>query len=268
MKKSAGNQKFQDDRNGMSRRHFVKLTGISAVGLSSLGYYNFKIKAVSIVSDPADLIAGSPPSLWALKELEEILTSRGINIHKCSRLSEARNGDLIIISAGSDASIANQLLKKANVEVPAVAEALGLVPVNSDNKQMLLACGHDVRGLVYAFLELADIVQNSDQPFDSLNIQKPVIEQPANVIRSINRLFVSDIEDKPWYYDREMWTQYLTMITAQRFNRFNLGLGIGYDFLQNVTDAYFLFAYPFFFRLPVPVICSGLQCSGATVARC
>ena len=47
-----------------------------------------------------------------------------------------------------------------------------------------------------------------------------------------------------------MWEQYLTMVTAQRFNRFNLGLGIGYDFLQNVTDAYFLFAYPFFLSVP------------------
>ena len=87
-------------------------------------------------------------------------------------------------------------------------------------------------------------------PLDSLNIQKPVVEQPANVIRSLNRLFVSEIEDKPWYYDREMWEQYLTMLTAQRFNRFSLGLGIGYDFLQNVTDAYFLFAYPFFLSVP------------------
>ena len=63
--------------------------------------------------------------------------------------------------------------------------------------------------------------------------------------RSLNRLFVSDVEDKPWYNDREMWPEYLSMLTTQRFNRFNLSLGIGYDFLQNVTDGYFLFAYPF-----------------------
>jgi len=61
---------------------------------------------------------------------------------------------------------------------------------------------------------------------------------------------VSDIEDKPWYNNREMWPQYLTMLATQRFNRFNLGFGIGYDFLQNVTDAYFLFAYPFLLSVP------------------
>ncbi|MEJ2614640.1 MAG: hypothetical protein P8Z35_06765, partial [Ignavibacteriaceae bacterium] len=34
------------------------------------------------------------------------------------------------------------------------------------------------------------------------------------------------------------------------FNRFNLSFGIGYDFLENVTDAYFLFAYPFLLSVP------------------
>ncbi|MGE5812637.1 MAG: hypothetical protein ACM339_14100 [Ignavibacteria bacterium] len=99
-------------------------------------------------------------------------------------------------------------------------------------------------------LELSDRVRYSYQPLDLLNIQKPIVEQPANTIRSLARLFVSEIEDKPWFYDHEMWKQYLTMAAAQRFNRFNLSMGIGYDFLQNVTDAYFLFAYPFFLSVP------------------
>jgi hypothetical protein len=244
------NQKSPSKRKGMSRRSFMKLAGISAFGVSSLGYFSFNIKGVSIVKDPADLIAGSIPSQWALKELEESLKTRGTNIYRCELLSQARSGDLIIVVAGSDSSSARQLLKDVKTNVPAVPEALGLVPVNSDGKQVLLACGYDVRGLVYALLELADRVQYSDHPLDSLNIQNPIVEQPANTIRSLARLFVSDIEDKPWFNDREMWKHYLTMVAAQRFNRFNLSFGIGYDFLQNVTDGYFLFVYPFFLSVP------------------
>ena len=110
--------------------------------------------------------------------------------------------------------------------------------------------GHDQRGLVYALLELADRVHYSSQPLASLNIQKPIIERPANEVRSLTRLFTSDVEDKPWYNDREMWPRYLTMLATQRYNRFNLSLGIGYDFLRNVTDGYFLFAYPFLISVP------------------
>ncbi len=75
-------------------------------------------------------------------------------------------------------------------------------------------------------------------------------ERPANAVRSIQRLFTSEVEDKPWFYDREMWPHYMAMLAENRFNRFNLSFGIGYDFLRAVTDAYFLFAYPFLLSVP------------------
>jgi hypothetical protein len=244
------NISFPNEQKGISRRQFVKIAGISALVGSSIGYFNFKTKGVTVVTDPADLIAGSIPSQWALKELEESLKTRGVDTYRCELLSQARSGDLIIVVAGSDSSSARQLLNDVKTNVPAVPEALGLVPVISDDEKILLACGHDVRGLVYALLELADRVQYSDSPLDSLNLHNPIVEQPANTIRSIARLFVSEIEDKPWFYDREMWKHHLSMVAAQRFNRFNLSFGIGYDFLQNVTDGYFLFVYPFFLSVP------------------
>jgi hypothetical protein len=75
-------------------------------------------------------------------------------------------------------------------------------------------------------------------------------ERPALALRSVQRLFTSEVEDKPWFYDRETWPRYLDMLAENRFNRFNLSFGLGYDFLRSVTDAYFLFAYPFFLAVP------------------
>jgi hypothetical protein len=75
-------------------------------------------------------------------------------------------------------------------------------------------------------------------------------ERPVNAVRGMMKLFVSEIEDKPWFYDREMWPRYFDMLARSRFNRFHLAFGIGYDFLRQVTDAYFLFAYPFFIDVP------------------
>ena len=82
------------------------------------------------------------------------------------------------------------------------------------------------------------------------NLPQSAAERPANDIRSVQRLFTSETEDKPWFYDRAMWPQYLAMLAENQFNRFNLSFGIGYDFLRAVTDAYFLFAYPFFLSVP------------------
>ena len=64
------------------------------------------------------------------------------------------------------------------------------------------------------------------------------------------RQFTSEPLDKPWFYDREMWPQYLTMLAAQRFNRFHLAFGLGYDVLNRVADSYLLFLYPFLLAVP------------------
>lgn len=243
-------QNTKSDENSVNRRHFLKIAGITTFGMPFASMASFIAEGVSIILHPGNPIAGSPPVQWATKELEEALTSRGIAVHRWQRLAQAAAGDLCIAVTGSDSSLARQLLKGVGTTIPAVSEALGLVPVKSAGKQVLLACGHDERGLVYALLELADRVQNAAEPLVSLNIQKPIVEQPANTIRSLTRLFVSDIEDKPWYNDREMWPRYLSMLATQRYNRFNLSLGIGYDFLREVTDGYFVFAYPFFLSVP------------------
>ena len=216
-----------------SRRRFLKALG-PAAALSAAG------RGVSIAIDPADAVASSGPVRWAAGELEAALAARGVAVRNCERASQAGPGDLCVVAAGAGSSAA------AGVRVAEVPEALALAP----GKGSLIACGRDARGLVYALLELADRAQYAADPMAALALPKPIAERPANTVRGIARLFTSDIEDKPWYNDREMWPRYLTMLAAQRFNRFQLSLGIGYDFLRNVTDAYVLFAYPFLLAVP------------------
>lgn len=110
---------------------------------------------------------------------------------------------------------------------------------------MLLTCASDVRGLVYALLELADRVNHAEGTAAALDVRKPLVETPANVIRGGNRCFQSDIEDNPWYSDRSMWPPYFSMLAGQRFNCFSLTFGLGYDITRNMNDSYFRFAYPF-----------------------
>lgn len=234
----------------LSRRRFLKITSITTLGAPFVGVGDFKAQGVSIVADTADTVAGSPPAVWALKELEQSLISAGIAVKRFEQLEQAPAGDLCIAVGSLNSSLGSRILKQSKSKIPAVPEALGLVPARYSGKQILLATGHDERGITYALLEMADRVLNGSQPLVSLNIQKPVIERPANAVRSLTRLFTSDIEDKPWFNDREMWPPYLTMLATQRFNRFNLSLGIGYDFLRDVTDGYFVFAYPFFLSVP------------------
>jgi hypothetical protein len=239
------------DRNIVNRRQFLKVTGMAAaLRAAGVDAAAAQGRGVSLILDPGDAVAAAAPSQWAAQEIERSLLARDIIVRRCERAAQAPPGDLCLAAGGLNAPLSVQMLKSAGVRIPEVPEALGLVPGRVSGRQVLLACGYDARGLVYALLDLADRVQNGTNPLAALSIPAPTVERPANVVRSLARLFVSDVEDKPWFNDRDMWPSYLTMLAAQRYNRFNLSLGIGYDFLRNVLDAYFLFAYPFLLAVP------------------
>ena len=229
----------------LNRRQFLRTaTGLAAAAgvTAAVG----KRDGVAIVVDPADAVASSTAARWAAEELERALAERGLTSHIYQSLAEVPASYQRIVAAGMASPDAVAALNAARVHVKALPEALALC----QERNAVWACGHDVRGLMYALLELADRARHAADPLEALAVPKPVTEYPANAVRSVMRLFTSDVEDKPWYNDREMWPAYLSMLAAQRFNRFSLAFGIGYDFLTSVTDAYFLFAYPFLVSVP------------------
>ena len=161
--------------------------------------------AIDVAKDP---VAQSAPVEWAVGELKKVVTVRDdapLRIAISGRLRIAPEAYLITPAA-------NRLAVQAG----------------------------DARGLVYAITELARRAGR-----ENFGISGTMQEAPANTVRSVTRCFVSDVEDKPWYNDREMWPEYLGMLAANRFNRFSLAYGIGYDFARDIRDCYFHFPYPF-----------------------
>jgi hypothetical protein len=197
---------------------------------------------VRIVWDSSDEVATADPVRWASGQLREALAAHGIATDVPGAPAAAR----VVVIGGPTSTAA----RVAGDNLPEVAEGLALVSGAHDGVSATFACGSDVRGLVYAILELADRVRCGTDALAALAIERPISERPANQIRGVARLFVSDVEDKAWFYDRDFWQRYLTLLASQRFNRIHLALGIGHDFLVNVTDAYFLYPYPFFVDVP------------------
>ena len=233
-----------------SRRNFIQISGLAlgALGLPVPGMA-VATEGVSIIVDPDDPVASSTPSAWALQELSRTLQQHGIKVGQYASLQKAAPNSFCVVASGYDRQPAAGLLKRSGVGAPSGPEALLLAPFASDKRHGIFACG-GARGLTYALLELSDQIQHSGNPIATLAQQQAVTERPFNSVRSIGRIFCSDIQDKRWFYDREMWPAYFAMLATQRFNRFSLNLGVGYDFLDNVTDAYFLFAYPFLLAVP------------------
>jgi hypothetical protein len=207
-------------------------------------------RRVVIVLDPRDPVASAPPVRWATTQLEEAFRGSGWGVLRRDALGDAPADIPVLVIAGASAPVARDVLKAHKLALPAAPEALAIVAGRFAERNVTLACGSDVRGAVYATLELADRVRHASDPEDALRITTPVAEKPANRIRSIARCFESDVEDKPWFYDKSFWQAYLTMLATQRYNRFSLTLGLGYNRPRNVRDVYFYFAYPFLVSVP------------------
>jgi hypothetical protein len=228
------------------RRSFLKLAGAAAVGgLSQTGQAAAK-ERVCLVIDPENSIALSMPSMRAVALLGEALGAKGVR-HEIVRSAEALEGArLCIVLANSDSRLAEGFPRGQRLTI---AESLRMTPGSVGRVPGILVSATDARGFVYALLELAERVRYGDDPFRSLQLTKSVEESPASEVRSVSRYFCSELEDKPWYYDREFWSGYLDHLVASRFNRFTMAFGLEYDFPRGVTDDYFHFVYPYLVEL-------------------
>ncbi len=234
-----------------NRRRFLKTAGTAAAGVSVAAKGFGQVRdTVYVAADPRNAVVASKPVQWAIERLTQSLTAQGIAVKRVAGPRDAEQGSICIVAAGAASETARGVLRDAHMSVAPAPEALGIASVSGGDRRIVLACGHDARGLVYALTEIADVVDNADEPMAALHAIQSASERPANEVRSWTRLFTSDVQDKPWYNDRAMWPAYFDMLAAERFNRFNLAFGIGYDFLSHVTDAYFLFTYPFLVNVP------------------
>lgn len=229
-----------------SRRAFLR----SAALTPAAGVLAGAARPVAIVLDPADPLASAEPVRWAVGELEQACRAQGLSVARLESASQASADAIAVLVAGTTAPGARDVLRRAGLAPPQGSEALAVTSGRLGEREVTLACGSDARGAVYAVLELADRVRHAPDPAAALGPVKPAVETPANRIRSIARCFESDVEDKAWFCDKAFWQAYLTMLATQRYNRFSLTLGLGYNRPRNVRDVYFYFAYPFLVSVP------------------
>lgn len=204
-----------------------------------------RIADVLIVRNSEAQKVPQPQIDWAIGHLTKILQDKGLTVAASDEKGSDRSARLQIIISGKDT-------KTANINIPDAPESFGIFAEVVGDSKTLVAVGADTRGLIYAVLELADIAQCSPTPLADLKSVQTFVEKPSNSIRSMTRLFSSEVEDKTWFYDRSFWDEYLTELATQRFNRITLGTGVGYDYLIDkiVMDTYFCFMYPFLISVP------------------
>ena len=231
----------QDIPPQTTRRTFLKLTTAAAsVTAVEFSHAVPTSKAIALIIDFGPALTASGPVQWAVEMFRQALTAKGIT-------PSNSGGELAVIVSPASAPLAKTFGNVPGITRP---ETTALIPGNHNNVPAVLVTGIDARGIVYGLLELTERVRLNDNPFTALHLSLPVIETTPNKVRSVARAFLSEIEDKSWFYDRAFWSGYLDSLALARFNRFNLALGFGYDFPRGVTGDYLHFAYPYLVEVP------------------
>jgi hypothetical protein len=130
----------------------------------------------------------------------------------------------------------------AAVNVPRVAEALGVRVTSVAGKPSLSLCGDD-RGVMYAALDTAMRVgwaKGADSPFRDVH---DIIEQPFVKERSLSMYVMNRSYWESRFYDERYWSRYLDTLAADRFN--HLLIIFGYE-----NGGFLAPPYPYFFDTP------------------
>ena len=227
----------------LQRRDFLKLAGATTVCSLAPAAMAAPSQRISILLDPSDSIASSAPVTWAAGKLREALAAREILCEIVASPEKMKGSSTCVVAAGPASQLARGSPRAAGDRMP--PESVRLAPGKLGKTPALLVSAGDARGYIYGLLELAERVHASADPFDALRIAEPQEEHTPNAVRCVSRYFCSEIEDKPWYYDRQFWPAYLDALVASRFNRFGLSYGLEYDFPRGVTDDYLHLPYPY-----------------------
>ena len=194
------------------------------------------------------------PTQWAVDHLIQVVRTAGAAAERAEPADAVPRGSLRVVLAGAP-TLQGDIgdppgVAAAESAGAASPESFAITRPTGEQGPVVLTASHG-RGLAYALLELADRAQHSADPIGAIRSVPPSRNSPATPVRGILRTFACEVEDKPWFYDRDFWSEFLTELATQRINRFQLALGMQYNYPHHpATDNYFCFPYPFLLDVP------------------
>ena len=243
-------QNSSSARSGQTRRQFLKKTGATTLAVAGAGLLEFPFTAcgaqnepsVALQFDPADPLTQAaqeqmfrPSSLpkpnpveWAVRQLGEALAARHLPLQFHPSLDAVASRQTVILVAGRTSLLARQVLEAAHLALPDSPEGLALARGKAQNRSVILAAGSDARGLVYALLELADRVNFAADPLRAETGRRSANGRPMPSA-AFPAFSPATWRTKPGFTTANSGRLTSTMLAANRFNRFNLALGLGYD---------------------------------------
>ena len=91
---------------------------------------------------------------YGVGKLSEAISSRGIQVVAGTRVVQAESSQLIVAGLAGDRETA-AWIKKADLALPEAAESLAIGHIRDGQRDIVVLCGADAVGLMYAALDTA-----------------------------------------------------------------------------------------------------------------
>lgn len=197
-------------------------------------------RAVTIVTLPQS----SPRISYGVERLKFAMEQAGYKVAvRLDSVVQPEARELVVTEAGN----LNRWTALEGVAFPDTLKKEGFAIFDREN--LTVICGKDASGAMYGCMELIDRLQ--DDP--DLELPAQIVQQPGMVLRGAcvglqkptylpGRTvyeYPYTPETFPWFYDKELWIQYLDMLAGNRMNSLYLWNGHPFASLVRLED------YPF-----------------------
>jgi len=193
---------------------------------------------ISIITDE---VPGAV-AMYGLDKLTALLTYRDISFEKLTNVGEVRGKYVLVAGLFNGAGAAAQWLKTAGRGPAPVAEALMLWHTSRSQIPVLVACGYDDTGLLYALQEITRQISQGADVRTVLESIKDIREQPAVHTRAVSIYTMNRAYWESRFYDEAYWAHYLDNLAENRFN--SLVVVFGYE-----NGGFLAPCYPYFFNV-------------------
>ena len=194
-------------------------------------------KAV-LVNETTEMAA---PVLYGIQKLKAQLISKGFDVETVSSMEEAEGDLILVIGLAAGNSAAAKELTSMNMDLPEGHEGLVIQKVLREENPMVVLCGSDTNGLMYALLELTSCIEMQDDSGDILSLVKNIKEKADLDERGISTYTMQRAWFEKKLYDEEYWKRYFDMLAGSRIN--NYIIIFGYE-----NGGFMAPPYPYFFN--------------------
>ncbi len=181
------------------------------------------------------------PAAYGVAKLVKAISEHDVAVTMVGRLDQADADHVIVVGLATQAPMAN-LLARCGRTVPKQPESLAICRLEHEGRCIVVLCGRDAVGLMYAALDTAERIGWANGEEDLFAHVHCTAESPFLTDRAVSTYTMHRRLFERRLYDENYWKTYFDLLAASRINSYVIVFG--YE-----NGGFMAPPYPYFFEV-------------------